>query len=31
MARDDGPARQLGLIHLDQSAGGATLRRQDQH
>jgi hypothetical protein len=30
MARDDGPSRQFGLIHFDQRASGAALRRQNR-
>jgi len=30
VARNDGPARQVGLIHVDKRAGGAALRRQDR-
>ncbi len=31
VARNDGPARQFRVIHIEKGAGGATLRRQDRH
>ncbi len=31
VAQNDGPARQFPVIHVEERAGGATLRRQDRH